>query len=145
MKRVNNVTPLIVEPHPQQYDGYDFLTLIQYSKTNLLTAIDEVDDRNVHVYVFDLCGPENVKHLEILNILSELYPLTIEKKQPLSVIISQRGYIDLFAPIHRTLNLDFISRVVGPFPKYIETNKSTTKRRKRKDIPHYLLTNKKTF
>ena len=55
------VAPLVIEEHPSDYEGYPFITLVQYRDEHILTIINNSDDKTVQAYVLDLCGPESVK------------------------------------------------------------------------------------
>ena len=45
-KRIRgNPLPLIIEPHPADYVGYPFITLIEYRDTHLLGIIDNATDK----------------------------------------------------------------------------------------------------
>ena len=135
MKKTRNQVPLIIEPHPEDYTGYHFLTLIQYNKQQLLTVIDEVSDKELQAYVLDYCGPERIDENIVLTIVKATFDIAAEREIPISVLISKAGLTGTLAPIHRTFNIDFITRIIGPMPKTSVDTKPTIRRRKRKDIP----------
>lgn len=138
MKKTRNQVPLIIEPHPDNYTGYRFLTLIKYNKQKMLTVIDEITDKELHAYVLDFCGPENVDEQIILTAAENAFDEATKRNIPMSVLISRAGLTPILAPIHRTFNLDFITRVIGPVPKMEVEGKPSIRRRKRKDIPDYI-------
>lgn len=126
--------PLIVEPHPIDYTGFPFITLIQYRKLPMLTIVDNADDSVLRVFVLDLCGPEGIKEEEIIAIASDWYDNN-RSNYPISIEFSRKGIISLTSKIYRALNVEFVSRVIGPVPKYPMTEVKSIKRRRRKTLP----------
>lgn len=126
--------PLIIEPYPQGYSGLPFLTLIHYRRQSMLTIVDNADAANLKVFVLDLCGPERVDEAHIISIANDWYN-TNREKYPLSIEFSRRGLISQTSKIYRTLNAEFVSRVIGPVPKFVMESIKSVKRRRRKTIP----------
>lgn len=126
--------PLIIEPHPRDYSGLPFITLIQYRKQPMLTIVDNADDEVIRAYVLDLCGPEHVDEEKLIHAAIEWYN---ESRQdyPLSIEFSRRGMTPLTTKVYRALNVEFVSRVIGPVPKYPMTTVKSIKRRRRKGVP----------
>lgn len=141
MKRVcmatktNKITvPLIIEPHPIGYVGYPFITLIQYNKEHILTIVDNSDASQVQVFVLDLCGPENVDESMVVEVANEWYHHS-SSKFPLSFEFSRRGLTEQTSKIFKSYSIDFITRVIGPLPKFAMDATRNVRRRKRKEIP----------
>lgn len=132
-KKSRVAVPLIVEDHPKEYDGYPFITLIQYRKNHVLSIVDNSDDSNIHLYVLDLCGPENVKEEKVIEVASGWYDVN-RKLHPLSVEFSRRGLTEEMGRIYRTFNTEFVTRVIGPLPRFEMSKIIRIKRRKRKAI-----------
>lgn len=127
--------PLVVEEHPGDYKGYPFITLIQYNGKSYLTLVDNATDKLVKCYILDLCVAENVNEELIINIASHWYEDNKDKYvYPLSVFFSRNRLSELTSKILRTFHIEFITRVIGPLPRFNITRPVTTKRRKRKDI-----------
>lgn len=126
--------PLIIEPHPKEYDGFPFITLIQYRKTPMLAIVDNADEDVVRAFVLDLCGPEEVDELHLFEIATHWYE-TSRSKYPISVEFSKRGLTFDVSKIYRALNIEFVSRIIGPVPKYPMNTIKSIKRRRRKPIP----------
>lgn len=123
--------PLIIESHPKTYQGYPFITLIQYRKNPFLTIVDNVDEDNINAYVLDLCGPENINELMVVNVANEWYN-TSNLLYPVSIEFSKRGLTREVSKIYRSYNLEYISRVIGPifqFPMLLTKSVKTRKRR----------------
>lgn len=126
--------PLIVEPHPIDYSGFPFITLIQYRKTPMLVIVDNADDEIINAFVLDLCGPEGIDEEVLFEIASHWF---IHNKGhfPISIEFSKRGVVGDTSKIYRALNTEFVSRVIGPVPKYPMNVTKSVKRRRRKAIP----------
>lgn len=125
--------PLIIEPHPKDYSGFPFITLIQYRKHPMLTIVDNADDTSIRAFVLDLCGPENVSEELIIQTAAQWYADN-RAGIPISVEFSRLGLAPLTSKIYRSLNVEFISRVIGPVPKYPMSTVKSVKRRRRKAI-----------
>lgn len=129
-----NVVPLIIEDHPSDYSGYPFITLIQYRRNHVLAIVDNSDDQNIKSYVLDLCGPERVDEEKIIQIAALWYKES-KTLHPLSVEFSRRGITGEVGRIYRTFNVEFVTRVIGPLPRFEMTETIRVKRRKRKPVP----------
>lgn len=134
MNTKKTTAPLIVEPHPKDYKGYPFITLIQYRKQHFLTIIDNVDGESIKAYVLDLCGPENVNEDKIIQIAHSWFAES-SAKHPISVEFSKRGVTGETGKILKTYSLEFISRVIGPVYQFPISTVKSVKRRKRRPIP----------
>jgi hypothetical protein len=134
MKKV----PLIVEPHPQNYDGYKFITLLKYNDETSLNIIDNYYNKVVTAYVLDLCSPLEIDENLLINVAYEWYNESKNQKYPFSIELSRKGLSGKFSKILRTYPVDFISRVIGPLPSFPMGGYSKIKKRKKKDIPSYL-------
>lgn len=132
--------PLIVEPHPRNYSGFPFITLIQYRKAPMLVIVDNADDEVIRAYVLDLCGPERVDEERMIQAAAEWYD-TNRTNFPISIEFSRRGMTPMTARVYRALNVEFVSRVIGPVPKYPMNTVKSLKRRRRKALPPNVETN----
>ena len=128
------VIPLVIEPHPQEYNGYPFVTLVQYRKAPMLVIVDNATADYIHAFVLDMCGPEGVDENQILEIATEWYH-NDEKQHPISIEFSRLGVTHYTSRIYRSLSVEFISRVIGPAPVYNMSEVKSVKRRRRKAIP----------
>jgi hypothetical protein len=129
-----NTVPLIIEDHPLDYTGYPFITLIQYRRNHVLAIVDNSDDQNIKSYVLDLCGPERVDEEKIIQIAALWYK-EAKTLYPLSVEFSRRGVTTEAGRIYRTYNIEFVTRVIGPLPRFEMSETIRVKRRKRKAVP----------
>ena len=142
-KRANPV-PLIVEPHPKDYDGYPFITLIQHRNEHILAIIDNASDKTIEAFVLDLCGPEKINEEAIIMIAAEWYQ-DDGARYPISVEFSKRGLTKETSKILRSYKVDFVTRVIGPLMSYPMDNVISVKRRRRKAVPPGIEINKKVI
>lgn len=126
--------PLVVEPHPRDYTGLPFLTLIQYRKQPMLVVVDNADDESIRAFVLDLCGPEAVDEELIILTTAEWFQEN-RSNYPVSIEFSRRGLTPQTSRIYRSLNVEFVSRVIGPVPKFPMSTTKSVKRRRRKAVP----------
>jgi len=142
-KRGNQI-PLIIESHPDDYQGYPFITLIQYHDKHILSIIDNATPKTVKAFVLDMCGPENISEEAIIAVASHWYE-TSEGRYPISFEFSKLGITNEMSKILRTYNIDFITRIIGPLPKFEMNNIKSVKRRRRKAIPTGVQVKKKVI
>lgn len=126
--------PLIIEPHPRDYSGFPFITLIQYRKQPMLAIVDNASEEIIRAYVLDLCGPEHVDEEAMINTALEWYSES-RNLYPISVEFSRRGMTPMTSKVYRSLNMEFVARVIGPVPVYPTGTVKSIKRRRRKPIP----------
>ena len=132
-KRLKTQVPLIVENHPADYDGYSFITLLQYRGQHILTIVDSADDSTIKAYVLDLCGPEHVSE-ELVIAIADQWHTSGEGKYPLSFEFSKLQISGEMSKIMRTFSTDFVTRVIGPLPSFPMQNTNKIKRRRKKDV-----------
>jgi hypothetical protein len=88
----------------------------------------------IQVFALDLCGPECVDEELVISIATEWYMLN-RNNFPISFEFSRRGLVSETSKIYRSLNMEFVSRVIGPVPKYPMNTTKSIKRRRRKALP----------
>lgn len=132
-KEKRTTVPLIIEPHPKDYSGFPFVTLIQYRKQPMLVIVDNADEQIIRAFVLDLCGPEHVDEELIIQAAAEWYG-TNRGNFPISIEFSRKGITSATTKIYRSLNVEFVSRIIGPVPKYPMNTVKSIKRRRRKPI-----------
>lgn len=125
--------PLVVEPHPADYHGYEFLTLIRFNDESSLNIVDNVSKKYIHTYVIDLCGPEEFDEEGLIDIANEWYH-TNGDRHPISVEFSRRNMVEEAAKILRAYPLDYVTRVIGPLPHFDMSGPIKVRKRKRKEI-----------
>jgi hypothetical protein len=135
---------LIVEPHPETYNGYPFITLIEFKGEPFVTIIDNYHGKSIKTLVLDYCNAENVDEEMIITIAEQWYTHS-SSKYPVSFEFSKRDLTSQISPIYRTFNTEFISRVIGPVPVFNMDKVSKVQRRKRKIISPNIEIVKKGF
>lgn len=126
--------PLLIEDHPNNYTGFPFLTFIQFRTEHVLAIVDNVHDNQIQCYVLDYCGPENVSEVDLMELADRWFHHEREK-YPISIAISKQNLEKTFNLVHRTYNVEFITRIVGPLFIYPIDEVRVTRRRKRKPVP----------
>lgn len=133
-KRKGNHVPLIVEPHPEDYNGYPFITLIQYRGTHELTVVDNATDKTITAFVLDRCGPEGLNEEAVIAVIAEWYENSSDS-YPLSFEFSKRGISGVMSVILMEYPTDFVTRIIGPLPKFNMTENRSVRRRRKKQVP----------
>ena len=139
-----NPIPLIREDHPDDYTGYPFITLIQYRKDNVLTIVDNSDDKQIRAFILDLCAPEQVNEERIIEVAAGWYG-NANERYPISFEFSRLGISNLTGKIYRSYNIEFVTRVIGPLPRFDMGAQPSVKRRRRKPIPPGMEVQKKVL
>jgi len=127
------ITKLIREDYPSNYTGYNFITLIQFNGEKSLSIVDRVTEKNINVYLLDLCLAKNVDEQEVLQIALD-WSESDRKNFPISFEFARLNRTDDMSKIYRVFNIDFVERIIGPLPER-EVIKTVIKRKKRKKIP----------
>ena len=132
--RKANHVPLIVEPHPEDYEGYEFITLLQHRDKHILTIVDNATDKQVNAFVLDMCSPEGIDEESLILVVANWYEHHANN-YPISIEFSKLGIAGYMSRILRSYNIDFITRVIGPLPRFNMTDAVSVRRRRKKAIP----------
>lgn len=140
MKKINQVFPLISEPHPVTYLGPPFLTLIRFNEKDYINIVDNVINSEIVTYVLDLCPKEFDYHSEmreqaLIEIAYEWYENS-KASYPISIEFSRRGVSIETSKILRRFPVDYVTRVIGPLPQFEMGGPFKVKKRKRKPVPN---------
>lgn len=144
MKKHLNYQPLIVEEHPKDYNGYEFITLIKYNDQNYLTIVDNITNNQVVAYVLDFCQSMNVDEEKIIKVANHWYE-NHRTEYPISIEFFKHGIAKDMSKLIRCFSTDFIVRVIGPIYQYNMKGPIKIKRRKKKSIPKNLEFTDKTI
>ena len=107
MRKANNRYPLVVEPYPEDYDGYEFLTLIHYNDESFVNIVDNIGKKHISCYVLDLCGPSYMNEEGIIEIARDwFYDENIN--YPISIEFSKRGIAEEMSDILRRFSIDYV-------------------------------------
>ena len=123
--------PLIMEPHPADYTGYRFITLVQHRQDTVLAIIDNISATELTAYVLDLCQPSEVNEEEIIKVAAEWF-VDYHDKYPISIEFSKRGMGNQTSRIHKTFALDSVTRIIGPVFYFPMKSTKSVKRKKKK-------------
>lgn len=139
MKKINQAFPLINEPHPETYAGPPFLTLIRFNDKDYINIVDNVINNEIVTYVLDLCPKEfdykpELKEQQLIEIAYDWYEES-KASYPISIEFSRRGISVDATKILRRFTVDYVSRVIGPLPRFEMGGPFKVKKRKRKPIP----------
>ena len=127
------IAKIIREDYPANYNGYRFITLVQFNEEKYLTIVDRLTDKTLSVYLLDLCGPRGIDEELILNSAYE-WSISTRKSFPISYEFARIGISEQVSSIYKSFNIDFVERVIGPLPE-VEVRNATVKRKKRNIIP----------
>jgi len=142
-KRVRgNPLPLIVEKHPKNYEGYPFITLIEYRDKHILGIVDNTTDKMIKAYILDLCGPTGINEQQIIDIASYWYESSRDR-YPISFEFSKLGVSDQAKKIYRSYSIGFVTRIIGLLPRFEMNEVKSVKRRRRKTISSSIMINNK--
>jgi hypothetical protein len=134
MKKISNKYPLIVEDHPEDYDGYEFITLIRHNDVNYLTIVDNTDKKFISCYVLDLCKTVGIEENTVIDIVQKWYN-TSKDSYPISIEFSKLGLTNDVSKILKSFSIDFVTRVIGPLPHFTMKGTIKVRKRKRKSVP----------
>lgn len=132
-RQTKQVTPLIVEAHPKDYNGFPFITLLQYNQELILCIVDLATDKNIKAYVLDYCIANGVDEESVLKVAKHWYE-TSYTKHPISIEFT-RLQMSNVKSIYRNFSTEFITRVIGPLPKFNIDNDVQVRRRRKKILP----------
>jgi hypothetical protein len=139
MKKINQAFPLINEDHPSTYGGPPFLTLVRFNGKDYINIIDNVINNEIVTYVLDLCPKEfdykpELQEQAFIEVAYEWFE-TSSAEYPISIEFSRRGISSEASKILRRFPVDFVTRVIGPLPRFEMGGPFKVKKRKRKPIP----------
>lgn len=129
---------IIVEQHPSEYNGYPFISLLQYKQSPIITIIDNIDEKNIKAYVLDLCNTEYVDEQVIIDVANEWYENN-SNNYPISVEFGKRNLSSISSKLLKIYNQEVITRIIGPVFYFPVNSIVQIKRRKRRYISPRLL------
>jgi hypothetical protein len=118
----------------QEKINLHFLCLLEYRRENFLCVIDNITPSSIGAYVLDYAEQENVTVDKFLSLVTEWFYSNSEN-HPLSVEFARRGLTEGLAPIYRTFDTTYVSRIIGNAFSYEGMAKSKVRRRRVIPIP----------
>lgn len=130
--------PLIIEPHPKEYDGPPWATLIQYAGISRMIVVSVLEKDYLWAYSIESMTEDQC---EVFYFAMERYWAEDLYGEPLHERIGPERYLTeknlgvIFGPLLTAYNVENISRFIGPV-KYPEESppKAQVRRRKRIDV-----------
>lgn len=106
-----------------------YLSLIEFRREQYLTIIDNITDTEINAFVLDYAKQEQIDLKQFLSIVN-IWFYKSNGKYPLSIELARAGWTQKAAPIYRTFDVSYISRVIGnPFSFDLQ-KKAKVKRRR---------------
>jgi hypothetical protein len=109
-----------------------FMALVEYKRETYLAIIDNVTPTEIGAYVLDYAEQENVPVPEFLRIVMHWF-YSKSDAHPLSVELARQGLTAQVAPIYRSFDTTYVSRIIGQ--AFIYEAMSKTKVRRRRVVP----------
>ena len=120
--------------HVTEGANLKFLALLEYKREQYLVIVDNITPTEIGAYVMDYADQESIPVNEFLSIVTRWFYGNSER-HPLSVEIARHGLTERIAPIYRTFDAQFVSRIIGNAFTYSKMNASKVRRRRVVPIP----------
>jgi hypothetical protein len=111
-----------------------FISLLEYRREEYLCIIDNITSAEIGAYVLDYVDQEGIPADQFLSVAIEWF-YSKSDKHPLSVEIARRGLTQVIAPIYRTFDTSYVSRIIGQAFTYDSMTKTKVRRRRVNAIP----------
>lgn len=111
-----------------------YLSLLEYKREQYLCVIDNITPTEIGAFVLDYADQENIPVKEFLSVVTHWF-YSKSEKCPLSVEIARQGLTEGLAPIYKTFDATYVSRIVGNAFTYSAMNKSKVRRRRVVPLP----------
>lgn len=111
-----------------------YLSLIEYKREEYLCVVDNIRCSEIDAYVLDYADQERVDVKNFLQVTTRWFYAKSDI-HPLSVELSRYGLTQWAAPIYRTFDSTYVSRIVGHGFSYDAMSKSKVRRRRVVPLP----------
>lgn len=111
-----------------------YLALIEYKREEYLCIVDNIKPGEIDAYVLDYADQEKVNIKNFLQVVTQWFYAKSDI-HPLSVELSRHGLTSWAAPIYRTFDSTYVSRIVGNGFSFDQMQKSKVKRRRVVPLP----------
>lgn len=138
MSKVPKRYPFFVEPHPDNYNGYHPLSIIEFDDVSFLPS-GEKTDFGIIDNIFLAVNAKDWRRVRYLSI-SEVERVNMDacllilnqwdENIPLSVFCDKIGISPIIRHAWRVVNTQHIVRIIGPVYYFDVGQNTTTKRRK---------------
>jgi len=106
-----------------------FLSLLEYKRETYLCVIDNVSPSEIGAYVLDYAEQERVPVAEFLSVITHWF-YSKSEAHPLSIELARLGLTERMAPIYRTFDAAYVSRIIGHAFSFESDKKSKVRRRR---------------
>lgn len=128
---MKKVIPRLIVENVDQSQNYIFLSLVEYKKKEYLCIINELDDKECTIIIFD--DVHNIQKSNLLLSIAISWYYKSSEKYPFSVELAKNGLINVYNEQIKTFATSNISRIVGK-SFYFGLN-AKPKIKKRKIVP----------
>lgn len=111
-----------------------YLALLEYKRETYLVVVDNVTPTEIGAYVLDYAEQENIPLSEFLSVVTRWF-YKASDTHPLSVELARQGLTSVLAPIYRTFDTTYVSRIVGNAFSFAGMQKNKVKRRRVIPLP----------
>ena len=114
--------------------AHHFISLLEYKRENYLCIIDFISPTEIGAYVLDYAEQEEIPVADFLRLVTQWF-YGKSDSHPLSIELARHGLTSAFAPIYRTFDATYVSRIVGQSFSYEGMQTSKVKRRRVIPVP----------
>lgn len=111
-----------------------YLSLIEYKREEYLCIVDNIRCSEIDAYVLDFADQHRIDMKDFFQVVTRWFYASSEV-HPLSVEFARHGLTRYAAPIYRTFDATYVSRIVGHGFSYDAMNKSKVRRRRVVPLP----------
>ena len=111
-----------------------FLALIEYKREEYLCVVDNIKPGEIDAYVLDYADQTQINVQDFLQVVTRWFYAKSDV-HPLSVELARHGLTQWTAPIYRTFDSTYVSRIVGNGFSFDQMQKSKVKRRRVVPLP----------
>lgn len=111
-----------------------FLSLVEYKREQYLCIIDSINSSEVSVYVLDYAEQQQIDIKTFLSFTTYWFYSNSEHF-PLSIHLARNGLTEWAAPIFRTFDTAYVSRIIGRAFYIMSEQKTKVKRRRVIPLP----------
>jgi hypothetical protein len=111
-----------------------YLSLIEYKRENYLAIIDNITASEITAFVLDYAQQEDINIRDLLSVATAWFYKGSDR-YPFSFEVAKNGFTSTLAPIHKTFDVNFVSRIIGNPFQYALDKKAKIKRRRVVQLP----------
>ncbi len=116
------------------HGNYLFMSLIEYKRETYLCVIDNIKPSEIGAYVLDYAEQSNVDVKQFLQAVTQWF-YGKSDNHPLSVELARYSLSGWAAPMYRTFDTTYVSRIIGRGFAYDAMEKTKVRRRRVVALP----------